>query len=63
MNVKDKPVYELKVYAPDMLCLMRTEKINPRIEGLPPTHVYSIIMNPKEIKDILKVLNDNADKK
>ena len=46
-----------------MLCLMRTEKINPRIEGLPPTHVYSIIMNPKEIKDILKVLNDYADKK
>ena len=63
MNIKDKPVYELKLYTPEILCLIRTEKVDPPIKGLPPTHSYSIVMNPNEINDLLKVLNDYANKK
>jgi hypothetical protein len=63
MNLKDKPTYEIKVYAPDMICLIRTEKMEKPIKGLPPTYSYSIVMNPNEIDDLMRVLNDYADKR
>ena len=54
--------YEFKEYTDDLIALLRVEEKDYG-PGLPPNHSQCIMMKPSEVDDLLKSVNEYADKR
>lgn len=54
--------FHIENWSKDMVALIHTEKYDPPIKGLPPTKTNVIVMGPDEINELIKVLQNYANK-
>ena len=54
--------YNFREYTDDLIAIIRTEEKDYG-PGLPPSHSQCIMMNPSELDDLKKSVNEYADKR
>lgn len=62
-KITSKPTFKIEEWSENTLAIISSEAYEPPIKGLPPSKTSFILLNSEDIDNLLKVLNDYANKR